>query len=274
MPKLILASWPLPPLSAFAIGGLITDLARPYTDVVMGDVENVDLEKDCIVSTLDNFTESLANTTQGSVLARISQLLSMSYSGSGTTTSSIMADQSTLYELRNPQARFQRLLTDERTRGWIQEQHFEEGTTIHFVTAFQTATNLRVSKNHDHTKSATAESTMSQEGCIALPACVDFKVHGEQSSSGRDKEASSHSGERVFAFSVQKVIVSPIDKSKFKLERQNMWKVVADSRSAHDEDVADYVEVTLVETDADANNLLHISDGARAAEYCLAEAGS
>ncbi|KAF2496709.1 hypothetical protein BU16DRAFT_339911 [Lophium mytilinum] len=274
-PRLILREYPLE-LKEVPIGSFVVDLAYPHQDAMKGDKEEIDLNKDCTKSVSEGPAHQLEASATTTVWASFQKILGLSVSAASSSSSRIVADQTVLYELRNPKARLTDLVDDEKVRQWIQSE-IEGGEDIYLITGFQTATNQRV-QHSDNQKLSGSQSTNIPIGNNALQAGQG--VSYEQLASKQDSYKAPE--ERVFAIRARRVIVREIkaievDQSTgydYKLERNVRFRMLSDNRTSGDDGVSEQiVEVVLEDEDTDFGASLSevICVGPNEFVYCVPE---
>ena len=218
-------------LSDVPLGSLVPDIRHPNQDAV--SVLKAKLGIDYSPRNQQNFKGLLDTTSNSTLRAQITRLLSLLRSKSKSQSLEIEAESGTIYELKEPRTFFRLACAEPKVRTWLQEG-LQEKAESNFVVGLRTFHNASVGHKARQESQTKVEGSVPVGQSIKANTSVDVSDAADVSF-GRDKDKAKESdesfttpGEYIYAICFRRVVLQTMSISDAVLDSEDEWRLYSE----------------------------------------------
>jgi len=252
MPKksIFISSFPIP-LSAVALGNLVTDPKAPSQDFFdLASLSNHP-EPNIAKSDILNVSSMIKSSNGQAIQASLSQFASVFLKGEQKNFQRLTSCRAADYQVKNSEDWFEDLCTAQKTKFWL-ERASMRGKKVYLVTGYRTLVDAFVGSESGSKLEAGAKAQVPLLASVGipLPSGLDPSANVTVSASNDSAKGYEIPDEKIYSIQYRRVrFTSHSSKtvaSAF-LDSKTRWIEVCDFRGDMDEEEDDIVEVTLVD---------------------------
>lgn len=220
-------------LSDIPLGSLVPNVRYPNQDAL--SVLTAKLDTDYTARDQQHFKGLLDRTSDFTLRAQITRLLSIPRSKSDSGSIEVQAERGILYELTQPKIFFRLACAEPKVRTWLQEG-LQEKLESYFVVGLRTfhdATVGHKAKLESQTKvdgSAPIGEVVEANTGVGVGDAADISMGKDKDKAQKSEETFATPGEYIYAICYRRIILRTKSVSTASLDKTNEWKLYSETR--------------------------------------------